>query len=248
MADDFLLVSHPPGSPLQGIANGATAGVLSADGQTVAFMTDSPDAAPGISGELGQVLLWRLAAGDPTLATHRVGEPAAESIGFAGIASLSADGRWMAYTSSAHDLSLEVVAGSTSEAFLYDAVDSRSVLVSLRSSAIPWSPTTVGGQSLVPSEGRQVISDDGRFASFLSSSRDLAESNQNGRLQVFLYDAALGAAELVSHSTQGRSVPANGWASDAGVSSTGRYVGFASDATDLVPGYLGAARRPRARG
>ena len=59
-------------------------------------------------------------------------------------------------------------------------------------------------------------------------------------LQIISFDLKTGKETLVSHTTKGR--PGNGYSMSPSISDDGRYIVFASDATDLVAGDSNAAR------
>jgi hypothetical protein len=82
------------------------------------------------------------------------------------------------------------------------------------------------------------ISADGRYVAFLSSARNLVDSDTNGVTDVFVRDTCAGAPSGCTPSTQRVSVAtsgmqANGASSSATISATGRYVSFESAATNL---------------
>ncbi len=81
---------------------------------------------------------------------------------------------------------------------------------------------------------RGVLSSDGRYAAFSSFATNLTTSGGNGQEQVYLRDRVAGTTTLIS-------VAATGGLGDARsyrgmVSTDGRYVAFASKATNLTPG------------
>jgi Tol biopolymer transport system component len=80
------------------------------------------------------------------------------------------------------------------------------------------------------------ISTDGRFVAFRSAASNLVSIDANGEDDVFVYDRIGGLNALVSVSCTGEA--ANGGSFDAFISPDGRYVGFASDADNLVPSDL----------
>lgn len=78
------------------------------------------------------------------------------------------------------------------------------------------------------------LSPDGRFVVFGSRATNLVPGRiAAGGSQVFIRDRAADVTELVSVTTDG--VPANGISSGAALSADGRYVVFASTATNLAP-------------
>lgn len=81
--------------------------------------------------------------------------------------------------------------------------------------------------------GPASMSSDGRFVAF-ASALPLTADDTNGELDVFVLDRATSAIERVSVASDG--AQANGLSVSARISGTGRYVAFASDATNLAPG------------
>jgi hypothetical protein len=91
------------------------------------------------------------------------------------------------------------------------------------------------GGSISPS-----ITADGRYVAFVSSARNLVDSDTNGVADVFVRDTCAGAASGCAPSTQRVSVATDGTqaneASTSGtISATGRYITFRSAATNLDP-------------
>lgn len=148
--------------------------------------------------------------------------------------SLSADGRFVAFGS--RDAGL--VAGDTNGAddiFVLDRVTGSIERVSLASN----------GSQANGSSGLPVISADGRFVLFFSLASNLTDGDGNGTGDVFVRDRVAGTTTLVSVALGGGAGnkqsggAAYGW---GGISADGRFVHFASDATDLVPGDTNGVR------
>jgi Tol biopolymer transport system component len=76
------------------------------------------------------------------------------------------------------------------------------------------------------------VSSDGRFMAFVSGDTALDAADTNGFSDVFVLDRQLGTAQRVSVSTAGAS--ANGNSSNPVISGDGRYVAFASAASNLL--------------
>lgn len=141
---------------------------------------------------------------------------------------LSADGRWLVFTSDANNL----VAGDTnrrSDVFVRDLVAGVTTLVS----AAPGG-AAANGDSFAPA-----ISADGRVVSFTSRASNLVKRDRNAAADVFVVDVATQAVRIASVSSRGvrqnRSVsPPFRQVSD--VSGDGRYVVFDSEASNLVRG------------
>ena len=136
---------------------------------------------------------------------------------------LSADGRFVAFTSASTNL----VPGDTNgqfDTFVRDRATGITQRVSVDSS---------GGEVHDPSY-RPSISADGRFVAFESLSSDLVPGDTNLAWDVFVHDRSTGSTERISLSTAG--VQGNDASWDATISSDGRYVVFSSYASNLVPG------------
>jgi Tol biopolymer transport system component len=77
------------------------------------------------------------------------------------------------------------------------------------------------------------ISADGRFVAFESEATNLVPGDVNQAVDVFVHDRETGETALVSMSSEG--TQANADSSDASISADGRFVAFASWASNLVP-------------
>ena len=147
----------------------------------------------------------------------------AQSNGGSGPSSLSADGRYVAFASSASNL----VAGDTngySDVFVRDRLSGTTERVSVGSG---------GAQANGPSTYAQ-ISADGRYVLFTSNASNLVDGDTNGCADVFIRDRQLGTSERASVDSGG--VQANETSYAYSISADGRYVAFYSYATNLVPG------------
>ncbi|MFF1867790.1 TolB family protein [Kitasatospora herbaricolor] len=78
------------------------------------------------------------------------------------------------------------------------------------------------------------LSADGRFAVFSSEADNLVPGDTNGFYDVFVRDLRNGRTERVSVGTGG--VQGNAFSSSGVASADGRYIAFASDSDNLVPG------------
>jgi Tol biopolymer transport system component len=139
-------------------------------------------------------------------------------------AAISADGRFVAFYSFASNL----VAGDTNGAgdvFVHDRNTGTTTRVSI--------PTGGGegtGGSFSPD-----ISADGRYVVFESGASNLVAGDTNGQADIFLHDRTTGITSRVSVATGG--VQATGGAATwATISADGRFIAFASAATNLVAG------------
>lgn len=98
--------------------------------------------------------------------------------------------------------------------------------------------TVTGG---LPGEnvGDLDMSGDGRYVVFSTTAADVVAGDTNGTFDVFLRDTVLDTTELISMASSGS--VANGESRYPRVTEDGRYVVFASGATDLVTGDINSA-------
>ena len=151
----------------------------------------------------------RLVSHDPT--GHPVG-------GFA--PSVSADGRFVAFTSSSEHL----VPGDGYASYDVFVWDGDSDTVSLVS-ATPAGGVT--GDPGSPSD-KPAISDDGRYVAFHSVASDLVAGDTDNVPDVFVRDLVTGTTTLGSVGPRG--ARSDGDSTDPSLSGNGRYLAFASDA------------------
>ena len=143
--------------------------------------------------------------------------------GLSMLASISGDGRYVAFQSHADDL----IAGDLNgceDIFRGDSWTGRVELVSISLAG------TTGNR---PSRQSQV-SRDGRFVCFQSYASDLVPGDTNGVSDIFVRDMQLGLTTRVSVSSTG--AQSDGGSRYAYISQDGRFVAFESQATNLVAG------------
>jgi len=151
-----------------------------------------------------------------------------EASAFSNRPSISADGRFVAFASAASEL----VPGDTNnngDIFVRDLSTNTTTLVSVSSSG-----DRGNSNSFFPS-----ISGDGRFVVFYSDATNLVPGDTNNQRDIFVRDLSTNTTTLVSVSSNGDrgngSSSAN-FFSGPSISANGRFVAFASEASNLVPG------------
>lgn len=138
---------------------------------------------------------------------------------------ISDDGRFVAFMSDARNLVAGDVNGGN-DVFVRDLRTNVTVRASV-------GLTPGGDQDGVDINTGVSISGDGRYVAFTSSSDDLVTDPNSGGRDVFVRDLTLGITTLVSVAHDGG--PADQAAQiTASISADGRYVAFASEATNLV--------------
>jgi Tol biopolymer transport system component len=206
-------------SGLQGNGESLQASV-SADGRTVVFQSFATNLVPGDTNGA-----WDIFVRDMLLGTTRrvsVGPSGVQADGGSGYATISADGRRVAFQSSATNL----VAGDTNgepDVFVHDLVDGTTVRASLDS----------GGAERFAQSGDPALSGDGRYVAFDSSAR-LVPEDTNRDVDVYVRDLVSGTIVLASVDSAG--VQADESAENPRLSADGRYVAFLSYANNLAPG------------
>jgi len=164
------------------------------------------------------------APGDTTRVS--VDSTGAQANGKSRLPAISGDGRFVAFYSEASNL----VVGDTNgvgDVFVHDRQTGATTCVSVDSSAVEansWSSSPA-------------ISGDGRFVAFYSEASNLVVGDMNGFGDIFVHDRQTGVTTRVSVDSSG--TEANGAPQEYSaitISTDGRYVGFSSEANNLVSG------------
>jgi Tol biopolymer transport system component len=152
-----------------------------------------------------------------------VGTGGTQGDGVSTFGSLSADGRYVAFSSSSTDL----VAGDTnrsSDVFVHDRQLQITTLVSRASSG-----ALANGDSTTAA-----ISADGRWVAFESQASNLDPADVNAWIDIYVHDRLAGSTMLVSRALSGQA--GDGESADPSISADGRRIAFESAAPDLVAG------------
>lgn len=168
------------------------------------------------------------------LVSHTSGDPHEAANAPSAAPRISADGRFVAFTSTASDVAAGVTdAAAFQDLFLYDRFTDTSELVSHAAGA----PTTpANSDSSAP-----VLSFDGRFVAFESLATDLVglAVDANAASDIFVLDRAAGAVKLISEipvAAPGDTPTAgNGASTHPMISADGRSIVFNSIASNLFP-------------
>jgi Tol biopolymer transport system component len=207
------------------------AGAMSADGRFLVFRSDAPDVVPGVRdiNHSDDLFLYDRTTGTKTLLSHVIGSLDPSQFGGSDEAAISADGRYVAFSSSGLiEPGQGVIGGNV---FLYDRLTEQTTLVS----------HAVGVPDQVANSGSEnpAISADGRYVAFVSSATDLIAGFQLGSSPaVYLYDRVTGTTTLVSHHDGNALRSGNGPSGRAVLSADGRYIAYGSTANDLAPGQI----------
>lgn len=204
-------------------ANGPSEqGVVAADDGVVVFVSEASNLVTGDGNGTADVFV-RAVGGR----IHRIstGDGGVEANGPSRDPDVSADGRFVVYTSTASNL-VPGDANGVEDVFVRDNLYGTTRRI-----------TEPGGPEADGASRSPAISPDGRYVAFASVAGNLVIGDTNELQDVFLADVATGAVERVSVSSTGRqqnrSVIAP-FTQVSDVSRGGRYVAFDSDATNLV--------------
>ena len=195
---------------------------ISADGQHVAYQSDATNLVPIDTNGVGDVFV----RDRQTSITERVSVASDGSEGDdqSGFASISGDGRYVAFNSDARNL-VSADTNDFTDVFVRDRQTGITEWVSVNSSGVQ-------GNSF---SSEPSLSLDGRYVAFFSFASNLVPGDTNNRGHVFIRDRQTGVTERVSLTASDGQ--ANGSESfHASISDDGRYVAFASEAGNLVPG------------
>ncbi|HYN93634.1 MAG TPA: hypothetical protein VES42_07270 [Pilimelia sp.] len=154
-------------------SNGATSPEISGDGRYVAFGSTSGDLAPDDTNAERDVFLWERATRKITAVS--VTPDGRTGNGFSTAGRPSADGRYVAFWSTAMDLAGTEASGWGTQTYLFDRTTGRNRLV-----ALPTEGGVDGG-----GEGADV-SADGRIIGFMSLGEELVPGDTNGSRDVFV--------------------------------------------------------------
>ncbi len=192
---------------------------ISTNGRYVSFASFADNLVPSDTNGRYDVFLYdRIAHSMEIISVTTAGEPADNHSFFS---SVSSDGRYVAFESSAANLSANDF-NRRSDIFLRDRLNQTTQRISLNSDG-----TGPIGASVSPK-----INSDGNFVVFSSVVDLLIGTDTNSREDVYLYDISDATLELVS--VDGANNLADFGSSRPSISADGRMVAFQSMATNLV--------------
>jgi hypothetical protein len=204
---------------------------LSTNGRFVAYDSEATNLVPDDTNGTSDVFVhdgW-------TGRTERlsVAPDGTQGNGLSSLPKISGNGRFVVFKSDATNL----VPGDTNgvtDVFVRDRWLRRTRRVSVSSSGAQ--ANGVSSQNCFPN-----ISADGRVVSFVSYASNLVPGDTNGTADTFVHVLRTGRTEMVSVASDG--THDNGWAGgDTAVSGDGRFVVFAAEGDNLVPGWTNHRR------
>lgn len=194
---------------------------ISADGRYVSFESSATNLVPHDVNTFADIFVRDRVAGSTTRVS--VGPGGVQSDDQSSNASISADGRFIAFHSNATNL-VSGDTNATADVFVHDLV-----LGTTTRASIAYTGAEPSHACTAPS-----ISLGGRYVAFQSPSHNLVSGDTNGQDDVFLRDMLLGTTERLSVSSSGQE--GNSASHYAAISPDGRFVAFQSSSTNLVAG------------
>lgn len=227
-ATDVFLYDRPTGQTSRvSVGTGGTQGddgsagsALSADGRYVAFSSAASNLVPGDTNAREDVFVHDRRTGTTSRAS--VGDDGAQSDDGGSEPAISADGRYLAFGSSAHLDPADT--DSEPDVFVRDLITGKTELVS-----------GAGGSFPVDHFGTPAISADGRHVAFHAASPFLLHKARPGDEPIeyeAIYDRRTGHTTRVARALSGEP-DASTWGTF--FTADGRYAGFSSAASNLVP-------------
>ncbi len=223
---DMVLVSRVSGAngPIGDAASYIAR--ISADGRFVAFASNADNLTPDDGGTGQDCFVRDLEADTTTFVNRATGPSGAGSNLGCGNPTISGDGRFVAFESSATNLS-DDDDDDFQDLFVRDTLNSTTVLVSRASGS---NGAAADGPSFAPA-----ISADGRFVAFVSGATTLSPDDNDAFTDVFVRDTVLNTTTLVSRADGPTGPGGDGTSSGATISADGRFVAFYSTADNLSP-------------
>ena len=200
---------------------------ISADGRFVAFRSGASNLVSGDANEWGDIFVYDRQTGQVELVS--VASNGAQGNNYPDKPSISADGRFVAFSSYASNLVIDDT-NLVEDVFVHDRQTRETRRVSISSTGVQgdnWSE-------------RPVTSADGRFVAFMSDAHNLVSGDTNLDVDIYVHDLQTGQTECVSVNRDGAQGDGNSF--DPSISAAGRFVAFFGNSTNLVYGDTNGAQ------
>jgi Tol biopolymer transport system component len=202
---------------------------MSVDGRYVAFYSYANNMVASDTNNEADVFIHDRQFGQTSLIS--VASDGRQGNNYSGYPSISADGRYVAFSSDASNL----IPGDTNQCgdiFIHNRPTGQTIRVSVASDG-----TQANDGSLYPN-----ISADGRYIAFQSWANNLVPGDTNGDPDIFIHDWQTDQTTRVSVASDGTQANSSYWGSnDPSTSADGRFVAFHSSASNLVTNDTNAA-------
>jgi hypothetical protein len=196
--------------------NGSGGSSISADGRFVAFESDASNLTSGDTNNLTDIFVKDMQTGIVTRVS--LDSTGVEANGVSSSASISGDGRYVAFISEANNLVPNDVNG-VQDIFVHDLQTGATMWASANGNSSSWDPT---------------ISLDGRYVVFTSAATNLVSNDTNGKRDIFMF--AVQTGQITRASLDASGVQGDMDSLDASISGDGRYVSFSSASNNYMTG------------
>ncbi|MGD9697270.1 MAG: calcium-binding protein [Thermoleophilia bacterium] len=200
---------------------------MSADGRYVAFTSEAHNLSDENNDGYTAVYVRDRQSGTLTLVSRASGAAGLAADGVSGEPAISADGRRVAFTSTADNLSVDDQNG-VFDVFVRDLATNETRLVSRQTGG-----AGAGGDAHSSSPS---ISADGRYVAFASQADNLSGADNFDAFDVFVRDLDAATTTLVSRATGASGAGGDGGSAVPSISASGARVAFLSAATNLGGG------------
>lgn len=208
---------------------GSNAPSITADGKFVTFQTGANNLFSNDTNAAQDIVLRDVEKG--TIELISVNSSGVQANGLSTRSGISDDARFVAFVSSATNL-VSSDSNGVDDIFMRDRITGTTSLLSVSTAGVQSNGTSNFNSS-------NSVSADGRYVVFSSTATNLVAGDTNGVEDVFLRDTLLGITTRISIDDNG--IQGNTLSNSASISDDGRYVSFASTATNLVSGDTNAA-------
>ncbi|MGE4071269.1 MAG: TolB family protein [Lysobacterales bacterium] len=194
---------------------------VSDDGNAIAFVSNQNNLVTGDTNSAQDIFVRDRGTGTTTRVS--VDSSGAQANGLSDFPVISANGRFVVYSSLASNLVAGDV-GGFQDIFRHDRQTGQTLLISQSSGGVQGN-----GNSFI-----SAISADGNRIAFSSAATNLVSGDSNARTDIFVRDVIQGTTTLVSVSSSGEL--GNGTCSVPSISADGQIVSFLSGSSNLVAG------------
>jgi hypothetical protein len=238
---------------------------LSASGAYVAYISNATNLGATINDSTGlgtyytAAFLYERSSGTNTLLSRTTSSATTAADGYASTVAISRDGTTVAFTSPAEGITSATVDGFNDQLYIYSRTNNDNtglsagqiVLASHKAGDTATGATVPSGALFgFTGDNPPTLSDNGRYVAYYHAGEDLV-TDQAGTasvLNVFRYDALANTNKLVTHTGDGKTAGDNpenriaplgvGPAEATGpqISSDGRYIAYANNSSNLLPG------------
>ncbi len=195
---------------------GGGAPSISSDGRYVAFESGATDLVSGDTNNVTDIFIKDTQTGG--VERISVDSSSTQGNGDSSSPSISGDGRYVAFVSSATNLVLNDNNG-VADIFLRDTQSDTTTRVSISANGVSWDP---------------VVAQGGGYVVFSSNATNLVVGDANGKTDIFVYE--ISNTQLTRASVNNNEQEGDKSSVDASISGDGRYVSFSSGSHNFMSG------------